>query len=139
MAALALGPILHAQVAPSTPAFEVASVKSYGGALIGRAIRHVPAEGQVLLTNHSLLALINYAFDVKNRYGLEGTPEWIAIGPRLRRVLRHGCLDRLAGHAARRRRQCSVWFRLRSLAVDTGHVAGRAWRHHPEPLHYARA
>jgi uncharacterized protein (TIGR03435 family) len=78
MAALALGPILHAQVAPSTPAFEVASVKSYGGALIGRAIRHVPAEGQVLLTNRSLLALINYAFDVKNRYGLDGAPEWIA-------------------------------------------------------------
>ena len=32
----------------------------------------------MLITNHSLLALINYAFDVKNRYQLEGAPAWMS-------------------------------------------------------------
>ena len=58
------------------PTFEVSSVKRNPGS--GRAVQFVPASGPpVLMTYHSVSALIRYAYGLTGRFELRDEPEWV--------------------------------------------------------------
>jgi uncharacterized protein (TIGR03435 family) len=58
----------------SSPAFDVASVRPNPNTN-ARPVQFIPASGPILITNHSLTALIRYAYGLTGRFDLLGGPQ----------------------------------------------------------------
>jgi uncharacterized protein (TIGR03435 family) len=72
VAVISLSVTLSAQTGPR---FEVASVKPNGGG--GAMSFAVPDRGAITITNYPALALILFAYDIKNRFQIVGYPRWL--------------------------------------------------------------
>jgi uncharacterized protein (TIGR03435 family) len=61
----------------ATPRFEVASIKPNSDRQ-GRAVQFVPPSGGILMTHHSVVALVRYAYSLRTAFELAGVPDWAA-------------------------------------------------------------